>query len=291
MSIPTNPPKQILNCNDKNVNDRIKSVDKKTYSDSSTTPREKTKTVIKPPVHDSEISHFFNYTHKSFEEDDITTMEIFKNGSIEFNIQPDKHKERKCPSCRKRFMFEESLEAHLQQCINFKLVKFIKEVYHLLFLKENRAISNYEFIRRVVFSIRKSNQILDSYDGETEPTRIETESPKVIIDFENLSISSQSFSPILFAQKDTNINNEKTISLPATPQRIDLIKNNLETDDLKKIKCSKCDQKFLTITHLDEHVIKMHSAKKDNLKARSERPRRSLGSDYFYDMENLRNMM
>lgn len=92
------------------------------------------------------IHHFFNYSEKPFEEDDVIEDIIVKI--------PEDCKERKCYACSRRFMLNESYETHLKECIEVKLVEFIKDSHHLLVLRKHRAVSPQEFIRRIVFSLK-----------------------------------------------------------------------------------------------------------------------------------------
>lgn len=112
---------------------------------------------------DKTLAGIFSYAHTSFEEDDITQLDVFQNSQISFYL-PETFKERKCMSCRRRFMFEDSYNEHIKECISLKLVSFIKEMTQLLYLRENRAVSSHEFIRRVIFGIKKSVQTVVEYD-------------------------------------------------------------------------------------------------------------------------------
>lgn len=105
----------------------------------------------------------FTYEQTNFEEDDVLDLAVFQSNQISFYL-PETFKERKCSSCRRRFMFEESYNEHIRDCIQHKLVGFIREAIQLMKLKDNRSISSHEFIRRVIFSIKKSVTTLVEYD-------------------------------------------------------------------------------------------------------------------------------
>lgn len=107
--------------------------------------------------------NMFNFEQTNFEEDDVLDLAVFQSNQITFHL-PETFKERKCSSCRRRFMFEESYNDHIRDCIQHKLVGFIKEAIRLMQLKDNRSISSHEFIRRVIFAIKKSVNTIVEYD-------------------------------------------------------------------------------------------------------------------------------
>lgn len=324
---------------------------------------------------DKTSTGIFSYAHTSFEEDDITQLDVFQSNQISFYL-PETFKERKCTSCRRRFMFEDSYNEHIKECISLKLVSFIKEMTQLLYLRENRAVSSHEFIRRVIFGIKKSVQTVVDYDEgvkkevervnkqqretenhiNTNPKKRETAAdsigPKEYFtklnvndvfsnsqsESDNLTNTSNTPSPIqnffmrcpdcciifenvedlekhnyqfhnkkvnassiiklgprtkstekssvaemkkiLRIRKETKPNYDHNLSstqltIPfktfVKNQNIDVIKNNLLCDDnttsddgescnsVKKVKCSKCFERFLTISHLDIHIAKKHT--------------------------------
>lgn len=94
------------------------------------------------------INNFFNYTEKTFEEDDIGNFD-----NIIINI-PDEYRERKCNSCKQRFMLNDSYDTHLKECIQKKLFDFINDSQQLLLIKKHKAISSAEFVRRMIFSLK-----------------------------------------------------------------------------------------------------------------------------------------
>lgn len=98
---------------------------------------------------------FFDYKEKTFVEDDITQWDTSEG--VEIN-HPEVFVERKCGFCLHRFMLEDTYEKHLDDCIYRTLIEFIKNANYFMELKAQNAISNLEFVRRIVFSIRKVNQ-------------------------------------------------------------------------------------------------------------------------------------
>lgn len=96
----------------------------------------------------SAIHNFFNYTEKTFEEDDISNFD-----NITITI-PDEFRERKCQSCKLRFMLNDSYDTHLKECIQKKLIDFINDSQQLLLLKKHKAVSSAEFVRRMIFALK-----------------------------------------------------------------------------------------------------------------------------------------
>lgn len=99
---------------------------------------------------DDDPGVLFNYKEKCFEEDDISDL----GSNIVITI-PDNMRERKCNACRQRFMLKESYEQHAKECIELKLNKFINEGYQLLQMRQSRTLSANEFVRRLIFALKK----------------------------------------------------------------------------------------------------------------------------------------
>lgn len=99
-------------------------------------------------------NNIFSYKEKNFEEDDIMDLDELKD-AITINI-PSTCKEHKCSFCFKRFMFEESFSEHIKTCIEYKFATFLEEMNNLLFIRRAKEISPHEFIRRMIFSLRKT---------------------------------------------------------------------------------------------------------------------------------------
>ncbi|KAI8125113.1 hypothetical protein FF38_06819 [Lucilia cuprina] len=99
-------------------------------------------------------NNIFSYKEKNFEEDDIMDLDELKD-AITINI-PSTCKEHKCSFCFKRFMFEESFGEHIKTCIEYKFATFLEEMNNLLFIRRAKEISPHEFIRRMIFSLRKT---------------------------------------------------------------------------------------------------------------------------------------
>ncbi|XP_073825529.1 uncharacterized protein [Musca autumnalis] len=99
-------------------------------------------------------TNIFSYKEKIFEEDDIMDLEELKD-LISVNIEST-CKEHKCKYCSRRFMFEETIQEHLKTCVDYKLTEFFEEIKNLMYIKRCKEISPHEFIRRMIFSIRKT---------------------------------------------------------------------------------------------------------------------------------------
>ncbi|KAL9927443.1 uncharacterized protein ACN427_000630 [Glossina fuscipes fuscipes] len=105
----------------------------------------------------------FSYKEKSFIEDDVLNI-LEVQQSVAINV-PDNSQERKCKACLRRFMFNESFEQHKNECIELRLVKFIEEVNNLN-SSVRMDISPHEFIRRMIFALRKICEWLMSYHSD-----------------------------------------------------------------------------------------------------------------------------
>lgn len=203
---------------------------------------------------------YFDYSQKSFVEDDITLLDIFQNNEITFNI-PEHYKERKCIYCRRLFMFEESYEEHIRECIQATLQLFTKQITNLTELKENREISPHEFIRRMIYCLKKNAQTLNEYsedifkfsvqDNEIfeenlqdtikiETNKVTTSTPKKIDESSNLN-------NLLLNRLCRNMNSNK-LSLPDTVQNI-----FPSAQFLQKTKCRHCQKLFENISELERH--------------------------------------
>lgn len=296
---------------------------------------------------------YFDYSQKSFVEDDITLLDIFQNNEITFNI-PEHFKERKCIYCRRLFMFEESYDEHIRDCIQATLQLFTKQITNLTELKESKEISPHEFIRRMIYCLKKNAQTLNEYsedifkfsvkDNEIFEETIKIETNKVTTSTPIKIDESSNLNNLLLNRLCRNMNSNKLTSLPLentvqnifpsaqflqktkcrhcqklfeniselerhnqiyhknpikidgniielidliesqTDGFIDLLdipqkqnfvnpivfrKNNQEftvnqniKDENKFVKCTRCNAKFLTITHLDDHVFKNHTTSK-----------------------------
>uniref|UniRef100_A0A182T614 ZAD domain-containing protein n=1 Tax=Anopheles maculatus TaxID=74869 RepID=A0A182T614_9DIPT len=286
--------------------------------------------VEKPPNNNAEeeldepSSGLFGYREKEFIEDDVMELDGLQEHGVTFTL-PEDYKEKKCFACRKRFMFSETFAQHLTECLLYKLTEAIRSLYHIMCLRDQSAISAFEFIRRAVFTVRKCNQLVLSYDGELEeddgapcelvdPSSCTAEpgmGTKSLTDFlpkqpygrvelDSLSDSGSSGSPKtkptladpaqLFRSGMNNhqllsagsmIANDHPIILRppesfAVHSNVDIIKNRLTksgpeevnessaNDRYKTIKCKQCEARFCTISHLDEHTIKVHQRRVRN---------------------------
>lgn len=108
--------------------------------------------------------NFFSYREKNFQEDDIMDFDELKD-AITINI-PESCKERKCRACFRRFMFEETYKEHIDTCIEYKFLTTIEEINRLLDIRRGKAISPHEFIRRMIFCLRKTCEWLKANCGD-----------------------------------------------------------------------------------------------------------------------------
>lgn len=99
---------------------------------------------------DDDPGVLFNYKEKCFEEDDISDL----GDNIVITI-PDEMRERKCQACRQRFMLKESYEEHAKECIELKLNKIITDGQQLLQMRQSRTLSANEFVRRMIYALKK----------------------------------------------------------------------------------------------------------------------------------------
>ncbi|XP_035793822.1 uncharacterized protein LOC118467434 [Anopheles albimanus] len=259
----------------------------------------------------------FGYREKVFVEDDVMELDGLGEHGITFTL-PEDYKEKKCFACRKRFMFSETYTEHLNECLLYKLTDAISSLRDMLALKEQSAISTFDFMRRVVFTIRKCYQLVRSYDGEVgegpmldlpdgtaeEESAVDGLVPSML-DSLSESDSSNSLSTVkplartAYPYESRSMNNGAFSMLPpsiastamqlpivSAPRKphvpptaafhsnLEIIKNRLtktEAEEVnensgsaqtyKTIKCKKCDARFVTISHLDEHTKKVHQSK------------------------------
>ncbi|XP_019546550.3 uncharacterized protein LOC109416897 [Aedes albopictus] len=208
---------------------------------------------------------FFSYTEKEFQEDDVMELEVLKECNITFNL-PEDYKEKKCPSCRRRFMFDESYNEHLKECLLFKLVKFIREVYHFLFLKENRSISSFEFIRRVVFSVKKTVEVISSYGEDTSEPELETvdSSSAKTTDDDAIKIEQSFLSNLEKLRLSYNLERAKILSptVPIDDGRSSFTTGSTSISPLLAAitRCEECHVTFETVSELEAHNLLNHRA-------------------------------
>lgn len=142
---------------------------------------------------DPGASLLFNYKEKSFQEDDITDFDIASKIIV---TVPDEMRERKCDACRQRFMLKDTFEQHLKDCIELKLLKFITEGYQLLSMRKSRTLSANEFVRRIIFSLKKTVKSLTLCYKEVAVSSAEDKATKkmslidLVGDIEKLNIGS-----------------------------------------------------------------------------------------------------
>lgn len=297
--------------------------------------KKKTQEIQSPPPEESEIpamgSHklqrFFDYEEKNFVEDDMTKFEDGMYG-IEIN-HPEVFKERKCSFCLKKFMLEESYDDHLDECLFRTLIEFVKDSNYIVRLKDEIAISNHEFIRRMVFAIQRvhkairgmqlpaSATLTDEIPSEVSSRRSETPpgkpqppmiAPKVLHFFQqqqsmrppatppmhygarnyytqqqqqfiphhqpnlrtkegNSFRHSNNFVANRSPQSFININtqnrnsyfNKRTNSVSSSRGSLQTPSPTSSDGSSRRVVCKYCDKTFLTISHLDGHMIKEHT--------------------------------
>uniref|UniRef100_A0A336KHX9 CSON009647 protein n=1 Tax=Culicoides sonorensis TaxID=179676 RepID=A0A336KHX9_CULSO len=214
---------------------------------------------------DKTLTGIFSYAHTSFEEDDITQLEVFQSSQISFYL-PETFKERKCMSCRRRFMFEDSYNEHIKDCISLKLVTFIKELTQLLYLRENRAVSSHEFIRRVIFSIKKSVQTVVEYDEgiKKEIEKLNQKSEAIIqkksavVDVKEKRKESGTMTPEQFLAK---LNVKDVFS--QSPSESDNLTNTSNTSSPVPnifMRCPDCSITFNNLSDLEMHNFQYHNS-------------------------------
>ncbi|KAH8249324.1 hypothetical protein KR032_008542 [Drosophila birchii] len=109
----------------------------------------------------------YNYSETNFEEDDPMDQDQVQLRDIKVNIPEPMWKERKCPACSKRFMFEDSQQSHLDNCVEYQFVAFVSEVTKLLDIRRQKMVSPHEFIRRMIFSLHKTCTWLQEHSVDT----------------------------------------------------------------------------------------------------------------------------
>lgn len=207
--------------------------------------------------------NYFDYSQKSFVEDDISLLEIFQDKEITFNI-PEHFKERKCIYCRRLFMFEESYEEHIKECIQATLQIFTKQITNLTELKESKEISPHEFIRRMIYCLKKNAQTLNEYSEdifkisvkdneefeENLQRTIKIETDKITTSTPNKIDESSNLNNLLLNRLCRNMKSNKLMSLPleSTVQNI-----FPSAQFLQKTKCRHCQQLFENIAELERH--------------------------------------
>lgn len=246
---------------------------------------------------------------------------------IEIN-HPEVFRERKCGFCLKRFMLEDTYDEHLDSCLYRTLIEFIKDSNYIVRLKDEVAISNHEFIRRMVFAIQRVNKairgmhlpasvglLIDDQSKEAavpnnnnnSPGKVFQHPPPPVLTPKVSHFFQQSFKypppPLPMSKNANNSNNNGNISpfIPYnrptrrknednlffkdnfTPKnqrssRLTSSSNNRsssgsiilqtpspvnssasDSSGIRRVVCKFCDKTFLTITHLDGHMIKDHT--------------------------------
>lgn len=259
------------------------------------------------------LERFFDYEEKSFVEDDMTKFDGMEG--IEVN-HPEVFRERKCGFCLKKFMLEDTYDAHLDDCLFRTLLEFIKDSNYIVRLKDEVTISNHEFIRRMVFAIQRVHKAIRGMQlpsatitdevptdltigrSETPPGKAavqqQTMPPKVLHFFQQHTMGPPP-SPPLHPLKSMSTNFIPPFNPNRPPPNMmregkPLINNNslakrsphsffkartvsgdsssrgslktpspTNSNGIRRVVCKFCDKTFLTISHLDGHMIKEHT--------------------------------
>ncbi|KAM7354224.1 uncharacterized protein ACRADG_005970 [Cochliomyia hominivorax] len=191
-------------------------------------------------------NNIFSYKEKNFEEDDIMDLDELKD-AITINI-PSTCKEHKCSFCFKRFMFEESFSEHIKTCIEYKFATFLDEMNNLLYIRRAKEISPHEFIRRMIFSLRKTCEWLkENCIDMTLPDLLQNNqtSSTNAANKERLISEASSTEPEQFTQKVCHNKLNKTLiatSSPLLAPRSSIIRNtpiNMSNNILHEIERSE----------------------------------------------------
>lgn len=98
----------------------------------------------------------------------------FQEDDILADIQPDTdlvgiggfdeiYRERKCRYCRRRFMFRETYDEHVNECLEKKFINFIYEINYYLELKTNGTITSNQFIQKMIVALKSNLEMLLKY--------------------------------------------------------------------------------------------------------------------------------
>lgn len=270
-------------------------------------PEEKILEETTPTKPSRKLQRFFDYEETTFVEDDMTQFGEHETSGIEIN-HPEVFRERKCGFCLKRFMLEDTYDDHLDDCIFRTLLEFIKDSNYIVRLKDEVAISNHEFIRRMIFAIQRVNKAIRGMHLPATVGLIEEERPltpgRQLMPRTDLQVTPKSsnyifkYPPPPITQRNKNNNTNSPFSSPAAfipyqPKRSSFKINNnnyfivdkspqqlanrsssgsailqtpspvnssaSDSSGMRRVVCKFCDKTFLTITHLDGHMIKEHT--------------------------------
>lgn len=245
---------------------------------------EKSKAVenLSTPLSSHKIQRFFDYEEKKFVEDDVTE----EAPGIEIN-HPEVFRERKCGFCPKRFMLEDTYDEHLDDCIFRTLIEFIKDSNYFVRLKEEVAISNHEFIRRMIFAIQRVSKGIRGMnlpstagleDGARPKDFVALAAPaltpgnkgnseSILTSFSmrpkpaTTSVIQRSFCSPATTTPFNRPNNNGRANFSKRPMQTPSPASSTTSDDSarRRVVCRYCDKTFLTISHLDGHIIKEHT--------------------------------
>lgn len=264
-----------------------------------------------PPktVINKKLQRFFDYEEKTFVEDDMAQFDGLEG--IEIN-HPEVFRERKCGFCLHRFMLEDTYDDHLDECLFKTFLEFIQDSNYIIKLKEETALSNHEFVRRMIFAIQRVHKAIQGmnipastvdllpeirpiarYKEVTVPDPAANLTPKVLHFFKQavtprtpVRLPDLSQPPPAIPNLPGNPTfrpNNKQYNIPNYNWPINVPKSRTDSgrDSIsvssfktpsptaatdrqaqpgcKKVVCKVCHKNFLTITHLDGHMIKDHT--------------------------------
>lgn len=210
---------------------------------------------------------YFNYVETNFEEEDIMDVEELKGSKIVVNL-PEYFKERKCRACSRRFMFEDSYNEHMEVCIEYKFLTFLEESNRLFDIRKSKACSPHEFIRRMIFNLKKICNWLKNSCGENIMLNgVEIlKKQRLHSDEKSSEVSSGENCVTIIEKKPASTSSDSILEILRKSAEGDtsLIRNFNKTPDplIDILKNSSSDVILKTSTPLDPHPNKDKICKK-----------------------------
>lgn len=100
------------------------------------------------------------YDEIPFEEDDILLDLKLEDEQLPASTRLF---QERCKYCKRRYMFQETFEKHVNECIVKSLTNYIWEINYCLQLKNEKQITTNQFIQRMTHNIKNGNQVLEDY--------------------------------------------------------------------------------------------------------------------------------
>lgn len=245
----------------------------------------------------SAIHNFFNYSERTFEEDDLSIDGIGIS-------EPDDHKERKCHACKRIFLLNDSFDDHMKECIEAKLFSFITDCHQLAVIKKHKAISAQEFIRRMIFALKSIVKSLAMcYRVLSGPTANVSATPadqRLNNMRDGTAIVKEKTLPKQLFNEMDNILRPPPELTARPPARLTVIPATAPKPDknFPKIrnfvaKCPSCKQIFDSIQALETHNQQLHNSRRGIYGRSNETPTTSVSSsDNVSDASNqLRDLL